>query len=274
MIVAILTACGAFFLFIGRYLANVWKIGEHTTPELPPNLPVQPPLPAQPEILPVEAKEALKWGTIAEIRHSVRLICDDEGLSFQMKDDLCATIQAESEFKLTAVRDNLDKFGKVWSKDWGLCQWNDYWHGKEISPADAVHDPEKAVRLMCAYFKRGQADQWVAHKTGVYRKYKIIHSGSILGSTTQYNENMKNIPALLRSSANPEKFSLFITALGTTGILFGLDATMVNHLTTLLPDILSSALDLITKVAEASSIVAALYGAVRKVTLGHWSHPV
>jgi hypothetical protein len=27
-------------------------------------------------------------------------------------------------------RENLDKNGKLWSTDWGICQWNDFYHGK------------------------------------------------------------------------------------------------------------------------------------------------
>jgi hypothetical protein len=61
---------------------------------------------------------------------------------------------------------NLDKTGKVFSTDYGICQWNDVYHGKEITPEEALHDPEKAVRLMCQYVKQGLIKQWVCYSTG------------------------------------------------------------------------------------------------------------
>lgn len=123
-----------------------------------------------------EVKTALQeipkyqWDTRSNIRHTVRVICDEEGLTKEQKDTMCATIQGESNFNLTVTNDNYYK-GKLVSTDYGICQWNDYYHGKEITPDEAVHNPEKAVRLMCAYWKRGQRDTWIAYKSGSYKKY-------------------------------------------------------------------------------------------------------
>lgn len=103
--------------------------------------------------------------------HNVRVICDIMGLSPQMKEELCATVWGESEFNTNARLDNKDKAGRVWSSDLGICQWNTYWHGKEITSDESVNDPEKAVRLMCKYFLNGQADAWVAHSSGRYKKF-------------------------------------------------------------------------------------------------------
>jgi hypothetical protein len=110
------------------------------------------------------------WDTPSNAKHSVRLICDEEGLTVEQKDTMTATIQGESGFNLKAVNYN-KRNGKVVSTDFGLCQWNDYYHGKEISPDEALNNPEKAVRLMCAYWKRGQRDLWIAYKSGAYKKY-------------------------------------------------------------------------------------------------------
>jgi hypothetical protein len=110
------------------------------------------------------------WSTPIAARHSVRLICDEEGLTVKQKNELCATVQCESGFNPKTVHPNI-KNGKVSSTDYGICQWNDYYHGKEISPDEAVNNPEKAVRLMCAYWKRGQERLWECYKQNLYQKY-------------------------------------------------------------------------------------------------------
>lgn len=119
--------------------------------------------------------ETLIWDTKTNIKHSVRVICDDEGLTVDQKNTLCATVQAESQFNLKAINYNyaFKKNGTKYlsSTDFGLCQWNDYWHGKEITPDEAVNNPEKSVRLMCTYWKKGQMKQWCAYSSGAFRKY-------------------------------------------------------------------------------------------------------
>lgn len=129
---------------------------------------------------PVDPKNAMPTGLLPwvfgkSLTHenwkNVRIIADQEGLPYWMKEELCATIWGESEFNTAARLDNKDKSGRVWSTDWGICQFNSYWWGDRITPEDAVNDPEKAVRLMCKAFLAGQADQWVAHKSGAYKKY-------------------------------------------------------------------------------------------------------
>lgn len=116
-----------------------------------------------------EVKEAVKpkylWDTKTNIKHSIRVICDELGFTLEQKNTMCATIQAESGFILTAKHVNPT------STDWGLCQWNDKYHGSEITPDESVNNPEKAVRLMCTYWKRGQRDLWIAYKNGSYKKY-------------------------------------------------------------------------------------------------------
>jgi hypothetical protein len=101
----------------------------------------------------------------------VRVVCDEEGLTLDQKNTMCATIGAESGWHTDAINYNRNKDGSLASTDYGICQWNDYYHGKEISPDDALHDPEKAVRLMCAYWKRGQRTLWMGYTSGNYKKY-------------------------------------------------------------------------------------------------------
>ncbi len=110
------------------------------------------------------------WNTALQAKHSLRVICDEEGLSLEQKNTMCATVMVESGFHINAINYN-KKNGKVVSTDYGICQWNDYYHGKEISPNDALNNPEKAVRLMCHYWKLGRRNQWVAYSSKAYLKY-------------------------------------------------------------------------------------------------------
>lgn len=135
-------------------------------PVINPPEPIQPPIVIAP---PVETPKYL-WGTPTLARHSVRVIADEEGLDVEQKNTMCATIGAESGWIITAVHKNIVN-GKVTSVDYGICQWNNVYHGKEISPTEALEDPEKAVRLMCSYWKRGQRDLWMAYKNGSFKRY-------------------------------------------------------------------------------------------------------
>lgn len=148
------------------------------TPETAPVASTQPEV--APEAVQAPVDTLLPWNTIQSLSHAnwhnVRVLCDLEGLTREMKEELCATVWGESEFNTHARLENKDKTGKVWSVDNGICQWNSYWHATEITPQEAIYNPEKAVRLMCKYFLKGQADQWVAHKTGAYK----THLGKML----------------------------------------------------------------------------------------------
>ncbi len=110
------------------------------------------------------------WDNPVDARHSVRLIADEEGLNVEQKNTMCGTIGGESGWHIDAVNRNTIG-GVVTSVDNGICQWNDKYHAKEITPDEALHDPEKAVRLMCAYWRRGQRDIWIAYKNGRYLKF-------------------------------------------------------------------------------------------------------
>lgn len=114
------------------------------------------------------------WDTRANIIHSIRVLCDEYGLSWTEKADLCATIEAESNFNLKAKNQN-KRGGKVISTDWGIVQINDFYHigtGKSFPSVEYVLDnPEKCVRFMIVNFEAGKKDWWIAYKSGAYRKF-------------------------------------------------------------------------------------------------------
>lgn len=116
-------------------------------------------------------------------RHNVRVLCDLEALSFDLKEDLVACVKVESDFDTGAIHKNFaikevtvdgqtTKVKYLSSTDRGLCQWNDHYHGTEITPDQAFNDPEFAVRLMCRYFLAGRQSEWVSFSSGEYLQWK------------------------------------------------------------------------------------------------------
>jgi hypothetical protein len=118
--------------------------------------------------------EPYKWDTTANSRHSVRVICDEMGLTLAEKNLICACIQQESNFNNKAIGRNM-KDGKVLSTDWGIVQINDYWHvgpGKKWSSVQQILDnPDKAVKWMIQMYKQGLLKLWVSYTSGAYKKY-------------------------------------------------------------------------------------------------------
>ena len=132
------------------------------------------------------------WDTPEQARHSVRVICDEEKLSWKDKNDLCGTVGAESGWQSYYLADiyrkgvlfrrkgdpvkleNI-KNGIVWSTDWGICQINDWYHigdGKSFSSHQYVLDhPEECIRWMCRQWKAGNAHWWIAFKNKSYLSY-------------------------------------------------------------------------------------------------------
>lgn len=147
------------------FIMNLFNIKPSVQPE--PPKPVEPP----PLHIPIDEPPKYQWATKEYAKHSVRVICDEEGLTLEQKNTMTATVAAESGFNTLAVNYNRRADGSVASTDYGICQWNDYYHGKEISPDEALHNPEKAVRLMCSYWKRNQRSLWIGYSSGNYKRY-------------------------------------------------------------------------------------------------------
>jgi hypothetical protein len=112
----------------------------------------------------------LPWTTPENCRHNVRALADLEGLTQAEKNVMSMVIHCESGYFIHAKHPNLFN-RKQMSCDYGICQWNDKYHGGEITPDEAMNDPEKAVRLMCQYMKKGLIKQWVCYSSGMYKRY-------------------------------------------------------------------------------------------------------
>lgn len=115
------------------------------------------------------------WDTPEQARHSVRVICDEEGLSVKAKNIVCAVIGAESGWKNTAKNENKNRKGIVISTDWGICQINDHYHvgdGLAFKSVQYILDnPEMCVRWMCKMYKAGLIKLWCAYTNGSYKKF-------------------------------------------------------------------------------------------------------
>lgn len=143
-----------------------------------PPAPIPAPVPSSP----------LLFDTPQNARHSVRVMCDNAGLSivpnvlihgreYLAKDVICACIEVESQFYNYLPSGNPTKHqnivgGKVSSTDWGICQINDYYHigkGKDFPSVDYVMaNPDKAVQFMIDCYKAGELKLWVSYSSGQY----------------------------------------------------------------------------------------------------------
>ncbi len=111
------------------------------------------------------------WDTPVNARHSVRVICDEEGLTVEQKNTMCATIGGESGWHVDAIgKPNFDG-----SCDYGICQINTkYWigQGKQFPTTDYVlTHPEECVRWMCKQWKMGYRNWWYSYKNGRYLQF-------------------------------------------------------------------------------------------------------
>lgn len=142
------------------------------------------PIPA-PKPTPVPVSPLL-FDTAQNARHSVRVLCDNSGLSivpdveiegrlYLAKDVICACIEQESNFNNAAINQNKNTAGKVLSTDWGLCQINDFYHigpGKDFPSVDyVVENPGAAVQFMIDCYKAGELKLWVSYSSGAYRAF-------------------------------------------------------------------------------------------------------
>lgn len=135
------------------------------------------PEPTQPSTPAVEASvpsQGLLWDTIEHARHSVRVICDEEGLTWQQKEDLSSTVHCESGYIPHLIHPNYVQ-GKIQTTDYGIAQINDYWHigpGKEFPSKDYVlNNPEACIRWMAREWKKGHARMWVCYDRNLFKNY-------------------------------------------------------------------------------------------------------
>lgn len=125
---------------------------------------VEPNIVSEPE-KPAEAPTPPKylWDNHDNARHSVRVICDEEGMSVAQKNEICAVIECESGFKTNAFHKNNNG-----TADFGICQYNSYYFiglGKPIASIDeAINNPEKCVRVICLMWKKKRMKDWVCYK--------------------------------------------------------------------------------------------------------------
>lgn len=178
---------------MAKLISWLLSLFQPVTPPIPVSVPkpaadaVFEPSKPTPKPVPVTVPESevLKWDTVANARKSVRIICDQEGLTVTQKNELCATVGAESgwqSYYLSGKKkgqpvklENKGKDGKVWSTDWGIMQCNDWYHigkGKSFpSVAYVLDNPEACIRWMARNWKAGRAHWWIAYKSGLYKQY-------------------------------------------------------------------------------------------------------
>lgn len=110
------------------------------------------------------------WSTPTAVRHSIRVICDEEKLDWDQKEIQTACIYQESRFNPRAIGEP----NRNGTRDWGLCQYNDglyegkpIWigHGAPFKDTQEVLDnPEKNVRVMARYYKtHGNLAPWSSY---------------------------------------------------------------------------------------------------------------
>lgn len=171
---------GILAAILGTTTAVLFKKGGKYNPPMPQNNPVEPqpipePAPA-PEPTPAPITPSAPkyyWDTPQEAYHSVRVICDEMGMTFQEKEILSACIYQESGFRKSAVGKNAK------STDWGIVQVNDTpgWHigpGLEfVSVNEVLTDPEKCVRWMVTMFKTGHQNAWASYSTEAYKQWLL-----------------------------------------------------------------------------------------------------
>lgn len=125
--------------------------------------------------LPIMEPHELLWDTQKHAFHSVRMLCDEMGLSYDEKNIICATIYGESEFNNNAICKNRNNNGEVTSIDVGICQINSYWHtgiGKTFPSTDyVISHPDEAVKFMIKMYKTGKINLWIAYKNGRYLQF-------------------------------------------------------------------------------------------------------
>ena len=117
------------------------------------------------------------WDNPINTRHSIRVICDEEGLSLNDKNIITACIHQESSFDNTVICKNKSADGSIWSSDWGIVQINDYYNigvGKPFPSVQYVLEhEEECVRWMIKMMKEGKLSLWSSYKSGAYKQWLV-----------------------------------------------------------------------------------------------------
>lgn len=130
--------------------------------------------PKQPPVVPLSFKIP------KEAYHATRVLCDQNRLSFDEKNTICACIYQESEFynylpNGKPVSNANIVNGHVASTDWGIVQINDYYHigpHKDFPTVQyALDNPEQTVNWMIHMYKVGLLKQWVSYSSGAYKRW-------------------------------------------------------------------------------------------------------
>ncbi len=153
----------------------------------PVALPTAPPTPPAPQPVPVPAPpiSPYAWFNKEAVRHSIRVICDEQQLTFDAKNILTACIYQESRFEPRVVsKPNFDG-----SRDWGLVQINDnpknQWIGPNYvfkSTDEVLNNPEKCVRVMIGAMKNAQLHLWNSYSSGAYKQWLTLVQHPIVSS--------------------------------------------------------------------------------------------
>lgn len=129
---------------------------ENYIPLVPPVSPT-PPEPPKPstEWAVAPASEKLELITTA------REICKEIGLSAQLTQELIYTVQGESGWNSHCININTNGSG-----DYGIAQLNSdyYLVYNNMTPQEALDNPEKCLRIMAQAFKNGRSIDWIAHQ--------------------------------------------------------------------------------------------------------------
>lgn len=145
--------------------------------------PVAPSIPITPPSMPPVNPDNIQypWDTPAHCYHNVRVLCDQQGLTVDEKNRICACIYQESQFLNSAKCLNKNSAGVVTSIDWGLCQINDYYHiaphGSPFPSKEYVlENPGAVVHWMITMYQHGGLKQWVSYSSGAYEQWLAVDS--------------------------------------------------------------------------------------------------
>ena len=182
-----------FFIWLGSFIAiglgfatELLRKGGVYNPEMPSIDDLELKLPVEPQMIdstsvpfnhavepitpPTNDATALMWDTVANTRHSCRVIMDTYGFLPKVKDLLCAVIMSESGMNIRAINHN-----KNGSYDYGLVQVNStYWvgKGKYFESEQEVYDhPEKSVKFLCDSYNEGKLNRWYGYTNKSYLRY-------------------------------------------------------------------------------------------------------